>query len=101
MSTVRRIYRNVKQSRSASMARRWTAAPMQVAAWGFRRLKAHKQLSTLRAALEALYNGTHTPSLLAKQSPLNVNLGSDRFSMFNKKREPRFSPQRSRRPVQD
>src|SRR5438876_9782108 len=28
---------------------------------------------------------THTASLLAKPSPLNINLGSDRFSMFNKK----------------
>jgi hypothetical protein len=26
-------------------------------------------------------------SLLAKPSPLNINLGSDRFSMFNKKRD--------------
>jgi len=36
----------------ASMALRWTAAAMQEAAKGFRRLKAHKQLPTLRAALE-------------------------------------------------
>jgi hypothetical protein len=28
---------------------------------------------------------THTASLLAKPSPLNINLSSDRFSMFNKK----------------
>ena len=27
----------------------------------------------------------HAASLLAKPSPLNINLGSDRFSMFNKK----------------
>ena len=27
----------------------------------------------------------HTASLLAKPSPLNINLGGDRFSMFNKK----------------
>ena len=56
MSTVRRICRNVKRWRSASMAMRWTAAAMQEAARGFRRLKAHKQLSTLRAALEAHHN---------------------------------------------
>ena len=35
------------------MALRWTAAAMQEAAKGFRRLKAHKQLPTLRAALLA------------------------------------------------
>ena len=53
MSTVRRVCRNVKRWRSASMAMRWTAAAMQEAANGFRRLKAHKQLPTLRVALEA------------------------------------------------
>ena len=30
---------------------------------------------------------THTASLLAKPTPLNANLGSDRFPMFNKKRD--------------
>ena len=30
---------------------------------------------------------THTPSLLTMPSQLNINLGSDRFSMFNKKRD--------------
>ena len=53
MSTVRRVCRNVKRWRSPSMAMRWTAAAMQEAAKGFRRLKAHKQLPTLRVALEA------------------------------------------------
>src|SRR4029450_4871845 len=52
MSTVRRVCRNVKRWRSASMALRWTAAAMQEAAKGFRRLKAHKQLPALRAALQ-------------------------------------------------
>ena len=37
MSTVRRVCRNVKRWRSASMALRWTAAAMQEAAKGFRR----------------------------------------------------------------
>jgi putative transposase len=36
------------------MALRWTGAAMQEAAKGFRRLKAHKQLSVLRQALAAL-----------------------------------------------
>ena len=53
MGTVRRVCRNVKRWRSAAMAMRWTAAAMQEAAKGFRRLKAHKQLPALRAALEA------------------------------------------------
>ena len=52
MGTVRRVCRNVKRWRSASMAMRWTAAAMQEAAKGFRRLKAHKQLPALRVALE-------------------------------------------------
>jgi hypothetical protein len=30
---------------------------------------------------------THTATLLAKPSPLNIHLGSDRFSMFNKNRD--------------
>jgi hypothetical protein len=56
MGTVRRVCRNVKRWRSASMAMRWTAAAMQEAAKGFRRLKAHKQLPALRSALEAHRN---------------------------------------------
>jgi hypothetical protein len=43
----------VKRWRDASMALRWTSAAMLEAAKGFRRLKAHKQLSVLRAALAA------------------------------------------------
>jgi putative transposase len=35
------------------MALRWTSAAMLEAAKGFRRLKAHKQLPTLRTALQA------------------------------------------------
>jgi putative transposase len=38
------------------MAMRWTAAALQEAAKGFRRLKAHKQLPVLRVALEAHQN---------------------------------------------
>jgi putative transposase len=51
MGTVRRVCRNVKHWRSPSMALRWTAAAMMEAKKGFRRLKAHKHLPTLRAAL--------------------------------------------------
>lgn len=53
MGTVRRVCRNVKRWRDAEMALRWTAAAMQEAAKGFRRLKARRQLSLLRAALAA------------------------------------------------
>jgi hypothetical protein len=53
MGTVRRVCRNVKRWRNVAMALRRTAAGMMEAAKGFRRLKAHKQLPTLRAALAA------------------------------------------------
>ena len=53
MGTIRRVCRNVKHWRDASMALRWTAAAMQEAAKGFRRLKACKQLPLLRVALAA------------------------------------------------
>ncbi len=52
MGTVRRVCRNVKYWRSPSMAMRWTAAAMQEATKGFRKLKAFKQLPALRAALD-------------------------------------------------
>jgi putative transposase len=55
MGTIRRVSRNVKHWGSASMALRWTAAAMLEAKKGFRRLKAYKQLKTLRAALIAHY----------------------------------------------
>ena len=51
--TIRRVCRNVKRWRNAGMALRWTAAGMMEAAKGFRRLKAHRQLPVLRAALLA------------------------------------------------
>ena len=59
MGTVRRVSRNVKRWRNAAMALRWTAAGMIEAAKGFRRLKAHKQLPILRAALAA-HHAKHT-----------------------------------------
>ena len=61
LSTVRRVCRNVKRWRSASMAMRWTAAAMQEAAKSFRRLKAPKQLPALRP----LCKRTKTSSSLA------------------------------------
>ena len=59
MGSIRRTCRNVKRWRNAAMALRWTAAGMIEAAKGFRKLKAHKHLPALRAALAA-----HKVSLL-------------------------------------
>jgi putative transposase len=56
MGTIRRVTRNVKRWRDAGMALRWVAAGMIEANKGFRRLKAHKQLSVLRAALQTRHN---------------------------------------------
>ena len=55
MGTVRRVTRNVKRWSSSSMALRWTAAAMNEAKKGFRRLKAYRQLPALRVALAAHY----------------------------------------------
>lgn len=49
--TIRRITRNVKHWRDASMALRWAAAGMLEAKAALRRLKAHRQLPALRRAL--------------------------------------------------
>ena len=51
MAVLRQVCRNVKRWRDARMALRWTATDMLEAEKRFRRLKAHKQLPILRAAL--------------------------------------------------
>jgi hypothetical protein len=51
--TIRWVCHNVKRWHDAKMVLRWTGAAMVETAKGFRRLKAHKQLPTLRAALLA------------------------------------------------
>jgi transposase-like protein len=51
MAVLRQVCRNVKRWRNARMALRWTGTAMLEAAKSFRRLKAHKQLPVLRAAL--------------------------------------------------
>jgi putative transposase len=68
MGTVRRVSRNVKRWQSASMALRWTAAAMHEAKKGFRRLKAYKQLPTLRAALAAHYANEPNNNALAQNA---------------------------------
>ena len=70
------------------MTLRWTAAAMQEAAKGFRRLKAHKQLPALRATLEAHRTKASTHGVLARQADARVvNLGNDGSAMFNKRRD--------------
>jgi putative transposase len=68
MGTVRRVCRNVKRWRNAGMALRWTAAGMLEAAKGFRRLKAHKHLPALRAALIA-HQAKHTNRNKLEENP--------------------------------
>ena len=64
--TIRQVCRNVKRWQDASMALRWTGAAMLEAAKGFRRLKAHKQLPTLRAALAA-HQAKHAINMTLEQ----------------------------------
>ena len=68
VGSVRRVCRNVKRWRDASMALRWTAAAMLEAAKGFRRLKAKGQLPALRAALIAHRAKAATKAPIAPQS---------------------------------
>ena len=56
-SIIRQVCRNVKRWRNAKMGLRWTAAGMLEAKKGFRRLKAHKHLPVLKAALQNHRNG--------------------------------------------
>jgi putative transposase len=51
--TVRHVCQNVKQWRTAKMARHWTAAGMLEAAKGLSRLKANKRWPMIKAALAA------------------------------------------------
>lgn len=68
MGSIRRTCRNVKRWRNAAMALRWTAAGMIEAAKGFRKLKAHKQLPALRAALAAHNASLHLNADLAQHA---------------------------------
>jgi hypothetical protein len=68
MGSVRRVCRNVKRWRDASMALRWTAGSMLEAAKGFRRLKAKAQVPALRAALIAHRAKARTSAPIAQQA---------------------------------
>jgi len=63
MAVLRTVCGNVKRWRNARMALRWTGTAMLEAKKGFRRLKAHKQLPFLRAALLR-----HQQAVLADQA---------------------------------
>ena len=69
--TIRQVCRNVKRWRDAKMALRWTGAAMLEAAKGFRRLKAHKQLPILRAALAA-HQASHFINYLTHRRNLRI-----------------------------
>ncbi len=68
MGSVRRICRNVKRWRNTTMVLRWTAAALIEAAKGFRKLKAHKELPVLRAALAAHRASNATATTVALQA---------------------------------
>jgi putative transposase len=65
LSTVRRTQRNVKRWRDGDMRRRWTAAGMAEAQKGFRRVKGHRDLPKLTAAIRRELNPTPTQEAAA------------------------------------
>jgi transposase-like protein len=71
IAVLRQVCRNVKRWRDARMALRWTGTAMLEAAKSFRRLKAHKQLPVLRAALLR-----HQQALLGDQPIASKNLAA-------------------------
>jgi transposase-like protein len=71
MAVLRQVCRNVKRWRDARMALRWTGTAMLEAKKTFRRLKAHKQLPVLRAALLR-----HQQALLGDQPIASKNLAA-------------------------
>jgi len=71
IAVLRQVCRNVKRWRDARMALRWTATAMLEAEKSFRRLKAHKQLPVLRAALLR-----HQQTLLGDQPVGRKNLAA-------------------------
>jgi transposase-like protein len=88
MGSVRRVCRNVKRWRDASMALRWTAAAMLEAAKGFRRLKAKSQLSHQRAALSAHRQKTDLAFSVAQtQRGCIVSTHSTPLAIFNSERD--------------
>ena len=64
ISIARTTQRNVKNWKDAAMARRWTAAGMLAAEGKFRRIKGHKDMPLLVAAL-ARHTSTGQPETVA------------------------------------
>jgi len=60
LSTVRATQRNVKRWRDGDMRRRWTAAGMAEAQRSFRRIKGHRDIPKLLAAIQRELNPTPT-----------------------------------------
>ena len=60
LSTVRQTQQNVKRWRDGDMRRRWTAAGMAKAQRSFRRIKEHRDLPKLLAAIERELDPTPT-----------------------------------------
>ena len=92
MAVLRTVCRNVKRWRNARMALRWTGTAMLEAEKSFRRLKAHKQLPILRAALLR-----HQQTLLDNQPVGRKDLAASNltdgacFTNFNRHRDYRVS----------
>jgi hypothetical protein len=66
VATVRRVCRNVERWRSASMDLRWTAAAMQEAAKGFRRVRAREHHKRRQRAQLRYLKKAHRRNLSAK-----------------------------------
>ena len=93
LGSVRRVCRNVKRWRDASMALRWTAAAMLEAAKGFRRLKAKSQLPQLRAALLAYQRKSSRPPALAQaHMPHSLHHRHAEHAFQQRSGHPRFCP---------
>ena len=87
MGTVRRVTRNVKRWSSPLMALRWTAAAMNEAKKGFRRLKATSNFPPCGTRLPLTTKRKQTTALLSKtRKPLNVIHGNACLTKFNKNR---------------
>jgi len=65
ISTVRRTQRNVKRWRDGDMRLRWTAAGMAEAQHSFRRVKGHRDLPKLTAAIQRELTPTPTDEAAA------------------------------------
>jgi hypothetical protein len=100
ISRTRHVKRNVKQWRSGQMVLRWTAAAVLEAVKGFRRLRGHKDMPKLVAALRArdrqlgiAVSQWRTLRRMSPEPPLNFNSergnpsnGSTRWSCKSSRR---------------